>query len=335
MRLLTIRSAHTQQERSEVIYKFNDPSEKVDVLVTSLALSSVGINLHRCAHRMIFLEFPRNINTLLQALSRLRRMNQKHEQEIAIVMLQNSFDTYLEAQAADKYAIELLATLPFPDHVTPKGKLVLAHLVIANMLGQSCSKYMMNVLDFPFLPELKNLVQELTESALHHLESPDDEARSSFLDKLELFHGQRDARKIELKRERSVKKAVRANLGDALGLYKSDAFVEDDDTEAPATPTPAARRSARLSSVVECEEDAPMDTVEGAAVVLPDGPPTPTAPACTPPPPGASQPDNDDLGTIDDNDSNGKGGKKRRKRQNADNKEYQPRPKRARATKKK
>jgi hypothetical protein len=158
---------------------------------------------------MIILEFPRNINTLLQGYGRLRRMNQKMAQQILILIMHNSFDTYLEAQAAAKYVLELQSELEFPTGVSTNAKLVLIHLVIAQMLGQSSSKLFMATLDFDFLPQLKKMVAEVTDAALHHLAAPEDEtALKAFEDSFQALESMRSSRAKQLKAERRVLKKI-------------------------------------------------------------------------------------------------------------------------------
>jgi hypothetical protein len=68
---MSIRSSHDEDERAEVVRRFNSPEFAVDVLVTSLQLNGFGINFHGACHNGIVLEYPHNIQTLLNAFGRL------------------------------------------------------------------------------------------------------------------------------------------------------------------------------------------------------------------------------------------------------------------------
>jgi hypothetical protein len=240
--MVTIRSAHAQSERAEAISRFNNPNEKVDALVTSLALSSVGINLHHCSHRMLVLEYPRNINTLIQGISRLIRMGQEFEQFIEILALQDSFDTYLEAQAASKYVTEVLADLQFPANVHQEARITLAHLVIANKLGQSSSKYNMATLDFEFYTELKSMVGYTTECALAHLAAPDDEdILKTFIKAHDVLTGRVTDRKKELRAARNINRATRTPKKSAALIADSDNEEASPDSALPSTPVSRPR----------------------------------------------------------------------------------------------
>ncbi|KIL95599.1 hypothetical protein FAVG1_00336 [Fusarium avenaceum] len=68
---MSIRSSHDENQRAEAVLRFNSPQASVDVLVTSLQLNGFGINFHGACHNGIVLEYPHNIQTLLNAFGRL------------------------------------------------------------------------------------------------------------------------------------------------------------------------------------------------------------------------------------------------------------------------
>jgi hypothetical protein len=68
---MSIRSSHDENERAEAVHRFNSPDSTADVLITSLQLNGFDINFHGACHNGIVLEYPHNIQTLLNAFGRL------------------------------------------------------------------------------------------------------------------------------------------------------------------------------------------------------------------------------------------------------------------------
>jgi hypothetical protein len=73
-----IRADTPAGDRSLVISEFNKNTLTIDVLVTSMSLSSYGVSLHRGCYRGIILEYPGTANAVWQAVYRLIRPGQTH-----------------------------------------------------------------------------------------------------------------------------------------------------------------------------------------------------------------------------------------------------------------
>jgi len=107
-----IRAQMDQSARAQVISEFNDSDNDIDVLISSLQLSSQGLNLQKCCHDMLVIEIPPTINHLLQLIARLHRMGQKNEVNITILYQQSSFDEYTVARATRKFVEQWASETP-------------------------------------------------------------------------------------------------------------------------------------------------------------------------------------------------------------------------------
>ncbi|KAF4436331.1 DEAD-like helicase [Fusarium acutatum] len=68
---LTVQSKHSQGERNAAIKKFNTATYPVSCMITSMKLSSLGVNFHHACWDGIIVEYSVNMGTQIQALGRL------------------------------------------------------------------------------------------------------------------------------------------------------------------------------------------------------------------------------------------------------------------------
>lgn len=102
----------TQTEHDHIISDFNNINGTLRVIVTTHLIEEFEINLHQSnCHHMMIIEFPRNINTLLQSCARLTRIDQLNEIFIWTIFVDHSFQRYWCSNLAQKTISDLRAQL--------------------------------------------------------------------------------------------------------------------------------------------------------------------------------------------------------------------------------
>lgn len=173
---VSVRSEKTIKLRQEAIASFTDASTKVTALVASYATASLGLNIQSTCHKVIHVELPHNMSTILQANGRTHRLGQQHKQEFIILALDSSYDIPHMARIAHKYEAELAASLIVPADARLLGEQRPAYTpetegatedfdkryrraVIADMYGQSHS--VMDHWDVKKIPTFSRLFRDL------------------------------------------------------------------------------------------------------------------------------------------------------------------------------
>ena len=94
-------------ERTKLCDRFTDPADTAQVLICNFRSASLGLNLQTCCHRVVMMDMPDNVNTVLQSIGRVHRLGQAHEQEIYILGEDQSYDQVLQAKACRKMICQL------------------------------------------------------------------------------------------------------------------------------------------------------------------------------------------------------------------------------------
>ena len=94
-------------ERTKLCDRFTDPDDQASVLICNFRSAALGLNLQTCCHRVVMLDMPDNINTVLQGIGRVHRLGQQHEQEIYILCGNQTYDQVLQAKACRKMICQL------------------------------------------------------------------------------------------------------------------------------------------------------------------------------------------------------------------------------------
>lgn len=90
-------------ELGEIISRFNDPTSPLRLLLCS-DVASEGLNLHRCAHRMIHFDIPWSLMTFQQRNGRIDRYGQTQKPYICYLQTQSANETI----AGDNRVLSLL-----------------------------------------------------------------------------------------------------------------------------------------------------------------------------------------------------------------------------------
>jgi len=110
LRVLSMRSDHSQNDRSDTLKRFKTKGSPYDVLLVSMRLGSYGLNFHDDCCKLIIVEQPFNLNTLIQAIGRVFRVGQQRAQEILILVIYdtNDYDQFMTnvAKIAPQLAAE-------------------------------------------------------------------------------------------------------------------------------------------------------------------------------------------------------------------------------------
>lgn len=100
--MVSLRSSHSQEERSKYLHDFNHDPE-VQVLLFNTKLGSQSLNLHIGGHRIVGCEMPVNMGTWLQVVGRVCRVGQNFEQVIYLLWVCDSYDQILLHKLCRKF----------------------------------------------------------------------------------------------------------------------------------------------------------------------------------------------------------------------------------------
>lgn len=106
-----LRAGITQAERDRIVTNFTNDSGALQVLISTHQVGGFGINLQANCSRMVIVELPQNLNTLLQTQARLVRIGQNEEVKIWILFTNHSFQQWWAANLARKAISDLSAQL--------------------------------------------------------------------------------------------------------------------------------------------------------------------------------------------------------------------------------
>ncbi|OIW31534.1 hypothetical protein CONLIGDRAFT_678009 [Coniochaeta ligniaria NRRL 30616] len=104
---INLRPSMSTQTQQTPIDDFNNIRKPCDVMVASMALASVGLNLHHACHRGIVVQFPNSANNVLQAIARLVRPGQKYPVEWILLKVIISYYDQQELAMVVKYCRQL------------------------------------------------------------------------------------------------------------------------------------------------------------------------------------------------------------------------------------
>ena len=122
-----IRAAHKPTERTV---------GDVNVFVTSLAVSSFGLNLYHCCADGIIAQFSWSFGALHQATGRITRLGQKLPVTWTIIKTDFSFYNVQEQRLCIKWAKQLLTTMTIPELITGRA----AELLVYEVMKQHWSQ---------------------------------------------------------------------------------------------------------------------------------------------------------------------------------------------------
>ena len=97
----------SQSEQDQIITDFNNSNDSLEILLSIHAIENFEINLQINCHNMIVLEHFRNLNTLLQTMTWLQRIDQKSEVYIWIFFVDHTFHCWWCSNLAHKTILNL------------------------------------------------------------------------------------------------------------------------------------------------------------------------------------------------------------------------------------
>ena len=148
----SIRSEKTLKQRAEALDRFKNTNSPCTALVASYQTAAWGLNVQQVAAKVVHMEDPYNMATIIQGNGRVHRLGQEKEQEFITLKLDASYDITSAARVARKFESELAGTLVIPEdaminnELRPAGVELRAAFdvryraaVIADMLSQQQS----------------------------------------------------------------------------------------------------------------------------------------------------------------------------------------------------
>ncbi|KAK2063758.1 hypothetical protein LY76DRAFT_166743 [Colletotrichum caudatum] len=100
----SIRSYHSEAERSVSVKRFTESGSGVEVLVANTNVSLNGLDLQDECHNGAFVGIEWSINTHIQRAGRLVRLGQKHPVIFHILKVKDTYYDYIERNII-RYAI--------------------------------------------------------------------------------------------------------------------------------------------------------------------------------------------------------------------------------------
>ena len=98
----SVRAAHKREDRETMRRQFNDPDHEVQIMLTSIRVSSSSVNLYYACADVVFVDVPPNASEMFQAIGRVFRLGQVRMGRIVILTLDQTYDGTLQCRAASK-----------------------------------------------------------------------------------------------------------------------------------------------------------------------------------------------------------------------------------------
>lgn len=141
IRTLTVQSKHSQGERDAAVQKFNTATYPISAMVTSMKLSSLGVNFHHSCWEGLITEYPANMGIQIQTLGRLWRLQQTKAVTWEILHQKNSYDAFLDARNCEKLAHNMAAEGNINPAIKGQYRIICAYELIRVMMGHESNQY--------------------------------------------------------------------------------------------------------------------------------------------------------------------------------------------------
>ncbi|CAK7236179.1 hypothetical protein SBRCBS47491_009548 [Sporothrix bragantina] len=132
----SIRASHRPFERLTAVRRFNNPDERVDALVTSMAVSCFGLNLHNACHHGIVIQLSWFFTNLHQTFGRLVRLGQRESVEWTLIKADNTYANVQEARVCNQCATQILSGIPLAAYVIGNAARLVVFEAIKAFWGQ-------------------------------------------------------------------------------------------------------------------------------------------------------------------------------------------------------
>ncbi|EFQ34592.1 uncharacterized protein GLRG_09736 [Colletotrichum graminicola M1.001] len=130
----SIRSCHSEAERSVSIERFTEAGSGVEVLVANTNISLNGLDLQDQCYNGAFVGVEWSINAHIQGAGRLVRVGQKHPVIFHMLKVKHTYYDYMERNMVSKWAEELLGFARLPNHINGWIRYACVHEIIRNYL---------------------------------------------------------------------------------------------------------------------------------------------------------------------------------------------------------
>ncbi|KAF4957344.1 hypothetical protein FSARC_11343 [Fusarium sarcochroum] len=136
-----ISNISSASERAYAINRFNDANQETDALITTFALGSAGLNFHGACHRGLILEYPTNLDDMVDATSCLQNGSQTEPVQWCNSYIHGTLDMLHDLVLARKAAAKLAADGKRYPGITGELRMICAFHTVAVIVGQSSSRY--------------------------------------------------------------------------------------------------------------------------------------------------------------------------------------------------
>jgi hypothetical protein len=136
-----VRSSHTPREREDAINRFQSPHSSADVFVSSISVCGMGVNLHSQCSFGIIVQYPANLNKVVQTLGRLCRVGQTKPVTWRLVVPMDSLYGWQENRILVKYVRQLAAQVTLHPALTGRLKEIVLYELMREMFGMPWSRF--------------------------------------------------------------------------------------------------------------------------------------------------------------------------------------------------
>lgn len=104
---LSVDSSLVSAARAQVFADFSDPTKSYEFIIVPMSIGGTSIELQNDCHRAIIFELPESFPITSNAIGRIHRVGQKHEQEVLILTVEDSYDDFTLWRMFRKYSKDL------------------------------------------------------------------------------------------------------------------------------------------------------------------------------------------------------------------------------------
>ncbi|KAK1517221.1 uncharacterized protein CCOS01_12770 [Colletotrichum costaricense] len=137
----SIRSSHSDRERTVAIDRFNSPFSSCQVLVANFNISLVGLDLQAQCHTGIFVSINWSWAYHEQGGGRLIRLGQKFPVTWHLLKIKNSYYDYMERNLTNKWSHELIGAANIPGHIQGSIRYAVVFEMVRNHIRQPFNRF--------------------------------------------------------------------------------------------------------------------------------------------------------------------------------------------------
>lgn len=103
----------TAADKADILAKWNDPDDDAQFLILNSRSSALGLNIQGACSKVVILDMPDNIPTLIQIIGRLHRIGQLFVQYVWVCCVLGTYDQWIFANATAKMMAQIAGEAHF------------------------------------------------------------------------------------------------------------------------------------------------------------------------------------------------------------------------------